>query len=305
MPSLDGEYDPRVPTDYAQFKAVMKRRRRDRIDRARFEAEQARAEGTESEDDDAALNFAEEGSPSGSRAGPPGPPPGPPPKPPPALAQRRMPGPKPPAAPSAVVPSEELQAKRRAAAEIAAKLSQGAPSQRQQPCDKEHHSDSDDDAEHRPDPLGFAERLMAKYGHRKGEGLGAEGNKGILEPLEVSKAHAKGRDAATASHRGTIVNKNTDVSQQQAHERFGEPSEVVLLENVAEASELDSDLRQEIADECNEHGFVQRVQMIPETPAGVRIFVRFSGMAGAYRAVRNLDGYVCTCSTGADRETLL
>lgn len=43
-------------------------------------------------------------------------------------------------------------------------------------------------------------------------------------------------------------------------------------------------------EECSKHGIVQRVFIWPGTPKGVRIFVVFSGMVGAWKAVRELDG---------------
>jgi splicing factor 45 len=48
-------------------------------------------------------------------------------------------------------------------------------------------------------------------------------------------------------------------------------------------------------DECSKHGTVERVLVhMPEHPVdegdAVRIFVQFSGPAGAWKAVRDLDG---------------
>jgi splicing factor 45 len=54
--------------------------------------------------------------------------------------------------------------------------------------------------------------------------------------------------------------------------------------------EIDDELPGEIGEECAKHGYVQRVFIWPDGPTGVRIFVRFSGMAGAWRCVKELDG---------------
>ncbi|WFD29056.1 hypothetical protein MSPP1_000060 [Malassezia sp. CBS 17886] len=95
--------------------------------------------------------------------------------------------------------------------------------------------------------------------------------------------------ARTSQVRGKIVNHNMDGAQMHAREQFGKLSEVLVLENVADAGRYEVSLSQDIADECSQHGYVQRVLVAPDTPAGVRVFVEFTGVAGAYRAVRALD----------------
>lgn len=55
-------------------------------------------------------------------------------------------------------------------------------------------------------------------------------------------------------------------------------------------TDIDDDLTGEIGEECSKHGYVQRVFIWPHGPDGVRIFVKFSGMAGAWRCVKELEG---------------
>jgi splicing factor 45 len=69
-----------------------------------------------------------------------------------------------------------------------------------------------------------------------------------------------------------------------------QPSEVILLENMVDVADIDDDLTGEIGEECSKHGYVQRVFIWPNGPKGVRIFVKFSGMAGAWRCVKELEG---------------
>ncbi len=118
---------------------------------------------------------------------------------------------------------------------------------------------------------------MAKYGYKAGEGIGAEGNKGITEALEVAReeesreakrqryaaqyrASAAFDDAralpdaslpkANMKAMGKVVNKNIDPKQAEEKAKFGEPSETVLLENMVGLDDVDEDLKDEIREHC-------------------------------------------------------
>ena len=85
----------------------------------------------------------------------------------------------------------------------------------------------------RPDPQGFAARLMAKWGHKEGQGLGADGS-GIVHALSVEQV--KGTKGSTGkgkgSGRGRIIDAGADARAKAEAERFGEPSRVIVLTNM-------------------------------------------------------------------------
>ncbi|PWY98086.1 hypothetical protein BCV70DRAFT_218917 [Testicularia cyperi] len=157
---------------------------------------------------------------------PPGPPP---PRPPPASAlgpdatqstAQPQPQPRPvalststPAHANASTPSD-FAARQSAAAAIAARLAKAAPSA-SLPSFSSPSPATSANADARADPstevdvqasAGFAERLMAKYGYVKGSGvgLGVEGNRGIVEPLQHIRATFP-RSGRSSANRGVIV----------------------------------------------------------------------------------------------------
>jgi splicing factor 45 len=98
----------------------------------------------------------------------------------------------------------------------------------------------------RPDPHTFAARLMAKWGHKEGQGLGVDGS-GIVQALSVEQFKVgKGTDGkgkSKGSGRGRIVDAGADARAKAEAERFGEPSRVIVLTNVVEPEDAsDPDL---------------------------------------------------------------
>jgi len=237
-----------------------------------------------------------------------GPPPGPPP----------APGPPPPVPPEPSVSSLPLRFQPSTDPRLRGRYPPPAPPQQppsvpvgseqaQTSAGEPHTQHQQQEHEPRPawsaDKTGVVARLMAQMGHRAGEGLGADGNQGMLKPLRVQQ-QTKPTSSSTAGNSGMVGKRGTITSSggggASLDERYGEASEVVLLENMVGLDGVDDSLGDEIREECTKYGRVARVFIYPYAQhsgssgsgggGGVRIFVAFDGPAGAWQAVRELDG---------------
>ena len=76
---------------------------------------------------------------------------------------------------------------------------------------------------------------MAKWGHKEGQGLGADGS-GMIHALSVEQVKGgKGTDGkgkAMGSVRGRIIDASADARAKAEAERFGDPSRVIVLTNM-------------------------------------------------------------------------
>lgn len=131
--------------------------------------------------------------------------------------------------------------------------------------------------------MSAAQRMMMKMGWKEGQGLG-KSDQGMTTPLEVRKDGARS---------GVIVAApETFVRAPEAPE----PSKVLLLRNVVAPGEVDEDLEDEVAEECEKFGPVVRVLIFeledPGRSAGeaVRVFAEFTEAASAARCLEGMDG---------------
>jgi splicing factor 45 len=160
----------------------------------------------------------------------------------------------------------------------------------------------------RPGQAGFAERLMAKYGWSKGQGLGAKGT-GIVNPLYAKadvrkkKSDAEGGGFATPAGTGKILGgRKAKGAAEEEQGKFGAMSEVIRLEHMLVGMDVDEELSrgeggimQEIGEECGDkYGTVERVYIHRRSAqeGGPLVFVCFVSQLSALRAVNALDGRV-------------
>ncbi|KZV99103.1 hypothetical protein EXIGLDRAFT_712472 [Exidia glandulosa HHB12029] len=236
----------------------------------------------------------------------------------PGLVTGGEPSPPPPPPPAVgVAGNAAVEAAKARAAAVAARLSKLAAQAAQAaeasgsgsaPLQEEEH-----EPEHRPDPHGFAARMMAKWGHIAGQGIGARPDEAIVVPLIVQQQQTqqpkgKGKDvdpdiyyqpqqqrggkmgSGAKSAMGRIVNANENAGKEDIA-RFGRPSRVVCLTEMCEREDIDDeDLRGDIGDECAKFGAVERVLPYLCKDGSVRVFVLFGGEPAGWKCVRELDG---------------
>lgn len=177
---------------------------------------------------------------------------------------------------------------------------------------QEMEVDDDEQAEApkslRPGQSKFAERLMAKYGWSKGQGLGKEGT-GVTTALYAKadkrkkKSDAEGGGYVQPTQIGRILGGTKSKAGTEADEgKFGSMSEVIRLEGMLSGMDLqaemmreDGNIMQEIGEECSDkYGNVERVYIHSDThnDRGPLVLVQFTSQLSALRAVNALEGRV-------------
>ncbi|KAF2467126.1 uncharacterized protein BDR25DRAFT_345271 [Lindgomyces ingoldianus] len=134
-------------------------------------------------------------------------------------------------------------------------------------------------------PMSIGERMMAKMGYKKGEGLGKD-NDGILEPLSLKIANRK-----TVVDSGPTVHVFTGGKRKREDEdgEFGKPSSVIVTwgcvdgVNFAEdADRSDGGIRQEMGD----FGTIERIHVHLGSEASSKtVYIKFNSPLGALNAV--------------------
>ena len=131
---------------------------------------------------------------------------------------------------------------------------------------------------------------MASQGYIPGSGLGASLN-GMTTPLTA-------RTSASARGHGVIIDPSQAAHSAAETARFGRTSSVIVLLNTSTPTDLADEttrkeLVEDIASECTKLGTVTRIlphivqhQQQEET----RVFVRFTGHAASWKAVRTFSG---------------
>jgi len=164
----------------------------------------------------------------------------------------------------------------------------------------------------------FARRLMDKYGWKEGQGLGAN-ESGRTSILTVSAAttgpggNKKRKDnpgdpgmagpagphkiGSMAKGRGVVIDEAKKQRDLEEKMRYGEPTRIVYLTNVVAVDEVDDELATEIAEEARKHGMVERCFVriiqrsdVEDASERVRVFIIYSGLVGAWKAVKTFDG---------------
>ena len=171
-------------------------------------------------------------------------------------------------------------------------------------------------------PEDFAKNLMSKYGWSKGQGLGAT-SQGMLNPLalsgtsDASKKKGKGKQQhqaqqqeaiqpqarlqgankviGMATAKGRVVSDLKTEKDKQEREKYGEPSRVVCLSNMVAREEVDEELVSDVSAEARKLGILEECFVhimptyVPDDEA-VRVFVMFTGLVGAWKAVKEFEG---------------
>lgn len=156
----------------------------------------------------------------------------------------------------------------------------------------------DEPRSNRPGQKGFAKRLMAKYGWKEGQGLGAD-NSGITTILRhqtqkrKKRPDAEGGGWAQPAAMGKIVGgkrQKMDDDNDAAEHRF---SLVAKFEGIIDNMDLDhaiqnENLMQTLGESMAAYGHVERLYIDRAKTGKEPVFVKFTSSLSAYRVSRCL-----------------
>jgi len=143
-------------------------------------------------------------------------------------------------------------------------------------------------------------RMMEGMGWTDGQGLGRN-EQGISEPLRASPAINKNSGIGSGSSgsitsisSGTVFPPGVAIIQENSKTHSPKPTRVVLLRNMVGRGQVDDELEAETAEECAKYGKVLRCVVHEASNCSdaeaVRIFVHFSDLSSALKAVKDLSG---------------
>jgi|AntAceMinimDraft_1070359.scaffolds.fasta_scaffold09113_3 splicing factor 45 len=182
--------------------------------------------------------------------------------------------------------------------------------------------------------MSLAQKMMMKMGWKEGQGLG-KSDQGMTTPLMAKKDSSRSgvivnapeiaprqpppqqplprvhsfagapafvvADTPSSFAAAQVTTQKSTVApapgpNPAATPPTGPPTRVLLLRNMIAPGEVDADLEEEVAEECEKFGKVVRVMIFEVTDAGfpakeaVRIFVEFTGTAAAMRCAADMHG---------------
>lgn len=126
-------------------------------------------------------------------------------------------------------------------------------------------------------------------------GFGASAPSGAEGGASSSSSCAAGGSSHNGSHSGSGADRSSSTAEDDEEEKPLPPlptniqSPVILLTNMVGPEEVDSELKDEVREECSKFGDVSEVE-VHVVKGTVRIFVEFKSLAGAKEAIPSLHG---------------
>merc|ERR1711933_674477 len=143
--------------------------------------------------------------------------------------------------------------------------------------------------------LKTAQKIMEKFGWRKGNGLG-KNEQGITAALIVQKIDSRTAIITTATSYADDLRRPKLSNGHRSIRTSLTPSPVLSLTNMVGSGEVDTNLEEETIEECSKYGCVENVIIYEVTELDfskddtVRIFVKFNSFYYTVKIVADLNG---------------